>query len=197
MLGCRQRSARQPLIVADGQVPGVADGRGGFSKEASRQIDLTLRQTRLQRLRLHRRGAHALPIDGGEAANCVAKHQQSCGELRQPLVATALIGRELVRYRIAERRGVGDQLSLIHIFTIPRWRGETAVSPQQPENPTEPLALGVSFDESGSGSIGRIPGNLLGSLTGCANPLRLDPGMLSQSKGFGIENLGLQTTPSG
>jgi len=82
-------------------------------------------------------------------------------------------------------------------LTIPRWRGETAVSPQQPENPTEPLALGVSFDESGSGSIGSIPGNLLASLTGGANPLQLDPGMLSQIKGFGIENLGLQTTPSG
>jgi hypothetical protein len=57
--------------------------------------------------------------------------------------------------------------------------------------------LGVSFDESGSGSIGSIPGNLLASLTGGANPLQLDPAMLSQIKGLGIENLGLQTTPGG
>jgi len=80
---------------------------------------------------------------------------------------------------------------------IPEWRGETTVSPQQPENPMAPLSLGVSFDESGAGSIGGISGSLLAPLTGGANPLQLDPAMLGQLKGFGIENLGLQTTPGG
>jgi hypothetical protein len=60
-----------------------------------------------------------------------------------------------------------------------------------------PLSLGVSFDDTGAGSIGGIPGNLLAPLTGGANPLQLDPGLLAQLKGFGIENLGIQTTPGG
>lgn len=80
---------------------------------------------------------------------------------------------------------------------IPAWRGETAVAPQTPANQMQALSLGVSFDESGAGSIGGIPGNLLAPLTGGANPLQLDPGLLAQLKGFGIENLGIQTTPSG
>lgn len=80
---------------------------------------------------------------------------------------------------------------------IPAWRGETAVSPQAPATQTPPLSLGVSFDESGAGSIGGIPGNLLAPLTGGANPLQLDPGLLAQLKNFGIENLGIQTTPGG
>lgn len=82
-------------------------------------------------------------------------------------------------------------------LNIPRWRGETAVSPQQPETPMAPLSLGVSFDESGSGSIGGISGNLLAPLTGGANPLQLDPALLAQLKSFGIGNLGIQTTPGG
>jgi hypothetical protein len=80
---------------------------------------------------------------------------------------------------------------------IPAWRGETAISPQQPETPAAPVALGVSFDESGAGSIGGLSGDLLASLTGGANPLQLDAGMLGQLASFGIENLGIQTTPGG
>lgn len=80
---------------------------------------------------------------------------------------------------------------------IPAWRGETAASPQQPENPAEPVSVGVSFDESGAGSIGSIPGDLLASLTGGANPLQLDAGTLGQLAALGIENLGIQTTPGG
>jgi hypothetical protein len=34
-------------------------------------------------------------------------------------------------------------------------------------------------------------------LTGGVNPLQLDPGLMAQLKGFGIENLGIQTTPGG
>lgn len=80
---------------------------------------------------------------------------------------------------------------------IPRWRGETAISPQQPAQQGDPLALGLSFDESGSGSIGGISGNLLAPLTGGANPLQLDPAMLAQLRNIGIGNIAVETTPAG
>ncbi len=82
-------------------------------------------------------------------------------------------------------------------LNIPRWRGETTVAPQQPASETPPLSLGVSFDQSGSGSIGPISGDLIGALTGGANPLQLDPATLAQLTNLGIENVSIQTTPGG
>src|SRR5690606_3309130 len=67
----------------------------------------------------------------------------------------------------------------------------------QPDTTKDPLALGVSFDESGSGSLGAIPGSVIASLTGGANPLQLDPATLAQLKSLGINALAVQTTPAG
>ena len=80
---------------------------------------------------------------------------------------------------------------------LPRWRGETAISAEPSAQPGDPLVLGVSFDESGSGSIGSIPGSALAALTGGANPLQLDPALLGQLRSLGIGNIQIATTPSG
>jgi len=98
------------------------------------------------------------------------------------------------------RIGLGAAITVPPIgpaLDIPRWRGETSASPQQPASQTPPLALGVSFDQSGSGSIGPLSGDLLASLTGGANPLQIDPGTLAQLTGLGVENISIQTTPGG
>jgi len=98
------------------------------------------------------------------------------------------------------RIGLGAALNVPPVgppLNIPRWRGETAASPQQPTNQMAPLSLGVSFDQSGKGSIGPISGDLLASLTGGANPLQLDPGTLAQITGLGLQNLSIKTTPGG
>ena len=80
---------------------------------------------------------------------------------------------------------------------LPRWRGETAISAEPSAQPGDPLVLGVSFDESGSGSIGSIPGSALAALTGGANPLQLDAALLGQLRSLGIGNIQVATTPSG
>jgi len=80
---------------------------------------------------------------------------------------------------------------------LPRWRGETAISAEPSAQPGDPLVLGVSFDESGSGSIGSIPGSALAALTGGTNPLQLDAALLGQLRSLGIGNIQIATTPSG
>ncbi|BAM01573.1 MULTISPECIES: hypothetical protein [Caldilinea] len=80
---------------------------------------------------------------------------------------------------------------------IPRWRGETSITPPaQPPQRGEPLVLGLSFDERGSGAVGGIPGEALAALLG-TNPLQLDPGTIAQLRSLGLGRIAVETTPTG
>ncbi|GIV68265.1 hypothetical protein [Caldilinea sp.] len=82
-------------------------------------------------------------------------------------------------------------------LNIPRWRGETSITPPaQPPQQGEPLVLGVSFDERGSGAVGGIPGEALAALLG-SNPLQLDPGTIAQLRSLGLDRIAVETTPTG
>ncbi|MBW7886063.1 MAG: hypothetical protein H3C34_26220, partial [Caldilineaceae bacterium] len=80
---------------------------------------------------------------------------------------------------------------------IPRWRGETFASPQQPASVIGPIALGVSFDESGNGSVLGLTSDQLAALTGGVNPVALDANTLALLKSLAVETLVLKTTPGG
>lgn len=136
----------------------------------------------------------------GESQPYVAWDDESAANLEKLLagIPDASIGAQAVPW--LRRIGLGAAINVPPTgpaLNIPRWRGETPISPQQPSDQMLPLSLGVSFDQSGNGSIGPISGDLLASLTGGANPLQLDPGVLAQLTGLGLENLSIRTTPGG
>ena len=150
-------------------------------------------------LRVGHNGIHVYV--NGEDQAYLAWDDESAGNLQELLAGVP--GAETAAQALPWLRRVGLGASINvpaasgAALDIPRWRGETAISPQQPETTKDPLALGVSFDESGSGSLGAIPGSVIASLTGGANPLQLDPATLAQLKGLGINALAVQTTPAG
>lgn len=80
---------------------------------------------------------------------------------------------------------------------IPRWRGETSITPPaESAQRGEPLVVGLSFDEQGSGAVGGIPGEALAALLG-SNPLQLDPGTIAQLRSLGLGRIAVETTPTG
>ena len=150
-------------------------------------------------LRIGYNGIHVYV--NGEDQAYLAWDDESAANLQELLAGVPGVGSAAQALPWLRQIGLGASINLPPAsgtsLDIPRWRGETAISPQQPETATEPLALGVSFDESGSGSLGAIPGSVIAALSGGANPLQLDPGTLAQLKSLGINALSVQTTPAG
>ncbi len=150
-------------------------------------------------LRIGYNGIHVYV--NGEDQAYLAWDDESAANLQELLAGVPGVGSAAQALSWLRQIGLGASINLPPAsgtpLDIPRWRGETAISPQQPETTTELLALGVSFDESGSGSLGAIPGSVIAALSGGANPLRLDPGTLAQLKSLGINALSVQTTPAG
>ncbi len=189
-----------PSVPVDIDANGAASVYGiGVAQLPPEQVKLVQSLGQKVELRAGANGIHVY-IDGQDQPY-INWNSETAGNLEQLLAnspATAPVAPVIPWLR---RIGLGAAVSVPpasgEVKNIPAWRGETAVSPQAPASETPPLSLGLSFDENGAGSIGGIPGNLLAPLTGGANPLQLDPGLLAQLKGFGIENLGIQTTPGG
>ena len=150
-------------------------------------------------LRIGYNGIHVY-INGEDQAY-LAWDDESAANLQELLAGVPSVGPVAQAVSWLRQVGLGVSINLPAVsgapLDIPRWRGETSISPQQLEATAEPLALGVSFDESGSGSLGAIPGSVIAALAGGANPLQLDPAALAQLKSFGINSLSVQTTPAG
>lgn len=78
-------------------------------------------------------------------------------------------------------------------LTIPRWRGETSVTPVEVSEPTiGPLNLNnISFDDQGNAKVGPIPTAALGA------PVTLPPNVLAMVQALGIDTATLQTQIDG
>lgn len=189
-----------PSVPVDIDASGAASVYGiGVTQLPPEQVQLIQALGQKVELRAGANGVHV--YINGEDGPYIAWDAERAGNLEQLLASSPTTAIAAPAIPWLRRIGLGAAVSVPptsgSALQIPAWRGETAVSPQAPETETPPVSLGVSFDESGAGSIGGIAGNLLAPLTGGANPLQLDPALLAQLKGFGIENLGLQTTPGG
>jgi hypothetical protein len=189
-----------PSVPVDIDASGAASIYGiGVTQLPPEQVQLIQSLGQKVELRAGANGIH-IYIDGVDGPY-IAWDGERAGNLEQLLAGVPTTAPAAPMIPWLRRIGLGAAMSAPPAsggaLQIPAWRGETAVSPQAPAVEASPLSLGVSFDESGAGSIGGIPGNLLASLTGGVNPLQLDPGLMAQLQGFGIGNLGIQTTPGG
>ncbi len=189
-----------PSVPVDIDASGAASVYGiGVTQLPPEQVQLIQSLGEKVELRAGANGIH-LYIDGQDQPY-IAWNDESAANLQQLLSSVPATAPAAPVIPWLRQIGLGAAVSVPPVGgsakQIPAWRGETNASPQAPATEMPPLSLGVSFDDTGAGSIGGIPGNLLAPLTGGANPLQLDPGLLAQLKGFGIENLGIQTTPGG
>ncbi len=82
---------------------------------------------------------------------------------------------------------------------IPRWRGETTVSPESPAETTiGPFNIAsLVFDPQGNAIIEGVPVSTLEQALGMALPLRLDPNTLSLLQSIGAEKVTIATHPNG
>ncbi|HAJ35941.1 MAG TPA: hypothetical protein DCL15_09630 [Chloroflexi bacterium] len=189
-----------PSVPVDIDASGAASVYGiGVAQLPPEQVKLIQSLGQKVELRAGANGIHFY-IDGQDQPY-IAWNEESAANLEKLLASVPTTASAAPVIPWLRRIGLGAAISVPPASgsakDIPAWRGETAVSPQAPANQMPPVALGVSFDESGAGSIGGISGDLLAPLTGGANPLQLDPALVAQLKSFGIENLGIQTTPGG
>ena len=189
-----------PSVPVDIDASGAASVYGiGVTQLPPEQVQLIQSLGEKVELRAGANGIHVY-IDGQDQPY-IAWNDESAANLQQLLSSVPATAPAAPVIPWLRQIGLGAAVSVPPVGgsakQIPAWRGETNASPQAPATEMPPLSLGVSFDDTGAGSIGGIPGNLLAPLTGGANPLQLDPGLLAQLKGFGIENLGIQTTPGG
>ncbi len=189
-----------PSVPVDIDASGAASVYGiGVTQLPPEQVQLIQSLGEKVELRAGANGIH-LYIDGQDQPY-IAWNDESAANLQQLLSSVPATAPAAPVIPWLRQIGLGAAVSVPPVSgsakQIPAWRGETNASPQAPATEMPPLSLGVSFDDTGAGSIGGIPGNLLAPLTGGANPLQLDPALLAQLKGFGIENLGIQTTPGG
>ena len=189
-----------PSVPVDIDASGAASVYGiGVTQLPPEQVQLIQSLGEKVELRAGANGIHVY-IDGQDQPY-IAWNAESAANLQDLLSSVPAAAPAAPVIPWLRQIGLGAAVSVPPVSgsakQIPAWRGETVISPQAPATEMPPLSLGVSFDDTGAGSIGGIPGNLLAPLTGGANPLQLDPGLLAQLKGFGIENLGIQTTPGG
>ncbi len=81
-------------------------------------------------------------------------------------------------------------------MNVPRWTGETLVTPTQPVTGTEPLNLSlISFDANGQANVAGIPAETLAGL-GVAVP-QLTPDQMNLIKAIGLDKLTITSTPNG
>lgn len=81
-------------------------------------------------------------------------------------------------------------------MNIPRWTGETLVTPTQPVTGTEPLNLSlISFDANGQANVAGISAETLAGL-GVAVP-QLTPEQMNLIKAIGLDKLTITSQPNG
>jgi len=117
-------------------------------------------------------------------------------------MAAALPGGAMVKDYLPwlRRVGLGVNLKLPAaegkpLLSVPRWRGETAITTETPATVVGPLNLGISYDADGKPSIAGIPAGQLAKL-GIPIPT-LDPTTLALVKSLGLETLNVKTGANG
>lgn len=84
-------------------------------------------------------------------------------------------------------------------LNIPRWTGETAITPARNVQTTiGPITIGsLTFDRAGNPFIEGVPVSVLEQALGIALPLALPPDLLAILQGIGAENVQVKVQPNG
>ena len=101
---------RMAEIIADRDVPGNIDGLRRGLEKALRERRWPSAQALLQDHRLLRGHRHALAVDRVEAADCIAEHQITLREAREPLVTPAQAGDVAIADVVGQRLCPGDDI---------------------------------------------------------------------------------------
>lgn len=81
------------------------------------------------------------------------------------------------------------------VLDVPRWRGETTVTPAEGAATGEPLSLGITYDPEGNPSAMGLSPDAFAALTGGALPT-LSPTTLQTLSTLGWNKLQIKTTPN-
>lgn len=136
----------------------------------------------------------------GEDLPYLAWDEASANELGAVVNAAGIPQANLVNTLLPWLRKIGWGVRLdlplasgARALSVPRWSGETSVSPVAVTEPTiGPLNLNnISFDDQGNGKIGRVPLSALGVTA------TLPPNVLAIVQTLGIDALTIQTEPDG
>lgn len=156
-----------------------------------------LQAANVQQLQL-RVGANGVQIyANGQQMPYLGWDSESAANLNEVLAAAG------VNVNVNQLRtvGLGANLKLPPaqgqpVLDIPRWSGETPLTPAAPAAESTPLAIGVTFDAEGRPSALGLPPETLAAMTGGALPT-LDAATLGIINALGWQTLQVQTTPSG
>ncbi len=81
---------------------------------------------------------------------------------------------------------------------IPKWKGETEITPETPENVIGPMTIGgLAFDDQGNASIQGVPVSELEKALGASLGLSMDPATVAMLKGLGADTIDIKLTPNG
>jgi hypothetical protein len=156
-----------------------------------------LQAANVQQLQL-RVGANGVQIyANGQQMPYLGWDSESAANLNEVLAASG------VNVNVNQLRtvGLGANLKLPPaqgqpVLDIPRWSGETPLTPAAPAAESTPLSIGVTFDAEGRPSALGLPPETLAAMTGGALPT-LDAATLGIINALGWQTLQVQTTPSG
>jgi len=100
--------------------------------------------------------------------------------------------------------GLGATLNLPPVegaaqLDVPRWKGETAVTPETPAETTiGPITIGsLVFDESGQAIVEGIPASTIEQMVGAPVLPQLDANTMGLLKSLGVQTVGIATHPNG
>ena len=82
------------------------------------------------------------------------------------------------------------------VLDVPRWRGETTVTPAEGAANGEPLSFGITYDAEGNPSAMGLSPDAFAALTGGALPT-LSPTTRQMLSTLGWNKLQINTTPNG
>jgi hypothetical protein len=150
-------------------------------------------------------GANGIYIlANGQELPFVSWDADSAGNLEAALRAAGIaqmVGIDRVGLNQLRTVGLGVNLKIPPaqgqpVLDVPRWRGETPVTPTEGTATGEPISLGLTFDPEGNPSALGMSPEALAAMVGGAIP-KLDPATLQMISALGWNKLQVTTTPSG
>ncbi len=134
----------------------------------------------------------------GEQMPYLAWDSQSAANLSEVLKTAGITQLDMNQLRTV---GLGVNLRLPPaarqpVLNVPRWSGETTVTPAAPAADQPARSIGVTFDEQGNPSALGLSSADLAAITGGALPT-LDAQTLAIINALGWQSLQINTTPSG